>query len=76
MASRCPGALSCDMTEEKPVGQRRLCVWTETPEEHRHVQSRLPRFRRFLMPVNFQGRQLAEVINVGPAGWHHLLFQE
>jgi putative nucleotidyltransferase with HDIG domain len=53
------------MPEEHPTGQRRLCVWAETPEEHRYIQSRLPKFRKFLMPVYFQGRELADVINVG-----------
>jgi putative nucleotidyltransferase with HDIG domain len=46
-----------------PEEQKRLGVWAETPEEHRQLQSRLPKFRRFLMPVYFQGRELIDVIN-------------
>lgn len=56
---------SHNMPDNQPSGQKRLCVWAETPEEHRHLHSRLPKFRRFLMPVYFQGRELADVINVG-----------
>ncbi|MGA3181914.1 MAG: HDOD domain-containing protein [Verrucomicrobiota bacterium] len=53
------------MTDEQSTGQKRLCIWAETPEEHRYVQARLHKFRRFLMPVYFRGRELADVINVG-----------
>ncbi|MGD1084546.1 MAG: HDOD domain-containing protein [Verrucomicrobiota bacterium] len=53
------------MTATQSTGQKRLCVWAETPEAHRHLQARLPKFRRFLMPVYFHGHELADVINIG-----------
>jgi putative nucleotidyltransferase with HDIG domain len=54
-----------NMTANQATSQKRLCVWAETPEAHRHISARLPRFRRFLMPVYFHGRELADVINIG-----------
>jgi putative nucleotidyltransferase with HDIG domain len=53
------------MTADQASSQKRLCVWAETPEAHRHIAARLPKFRRFLMPVYFHGQELAEVINIG-----------
>lgn len=53
------------MTAKEATGPKRLCIWAKTPEEHHHVESRLPRYRRNLMPVFYQGQQLAEVITAG-----------
>jgi putative nucleotidyltransferase with HDIG domain len=51
-----------DMTAKETTGPKRLCVWAETPQQRQRIESRLPKYRRTLMPVYFQGQELAEVI--------------
>jgi putative nucleotidyltransferase with HDIG domain len=53
------------MTATPTTAPKRLCVWAETPEEFRHLQSRLPHFRRSMMSAYFQGVELGEVIMTG-----------
>jgi putative nucleotidyltransferase with HDIG domain len=50
------------MTAKEAAATKRLCVWAETQERLRHIETRLPQYRRSLLPVYFQGRELAEVI--------------
>jgi putative nucleotidyltransferase with HDIG domain len=50
------------MTVKEATGPKRLCIWAETPEQRHHVEIRLPKYRRSLMPVFYQGQELAEVI--------------
>ncbi len=41
---------------------KRLCIWAETPEQRHSIETRLPDYRRSLMPVSYQGQELADVI--------------
>ncbi|MGD0410664.1 MAG: HDOD domain-containing protein [Verrucomicrobiota bacterium] len=50
------------MTVKEATGPKRLCVWAETPEQRHHIETRLPKYRRSLMPVAYQGQELAAVI--------------
>lgn len=53
------------MTAKETAGSKRLCIWAETPEQRHAIEIRLPRYRRSLMPVFYQGKELAEVIVAG-----------
>ena len=44
---------------------KRLCIWAETPEQRHSIETRLPDYRRSLMPVSYQGQELADVIKAG-----------
>ena len=50
------------MTEDRTTVSKRLGVWAESAEDHRHIQARLSKFRRSAMPLSSRGRELAEVI--------------
>jgi putative nucleotidyltransferase with HDIG domain len=50
------------MTAKEAAASKRLCVWAETPKDSHYVESRLPEYRRSLMPVCFQGQELVDVI--------------
>jgi putative nucleotidyltransferase with HDIG domain len=42
--------------------QKKLCVWAETPERQRQLQSRLGKFRRGATPLFLHGQPLAEAL--------------
>jgi len=50
------------MTAKEAAAPKRLCVWAETPKHSHYIESRLPEYRRSLMPVSFQGQELVDVI--------------
>jgi putative nucleotidyltransferase with HDIG domain len=47
------------------TNKRRLCVWAETPDQRHFIQSRLPKYRRSLIPVFYHGQELANIVSVG-----------
>jgi putative nucleotidyltransferase with HDIG domain len=53
------------MSPKESADPMRLCLWAETPEQRHHVESRLPKFRRSLIPGYYQGQELADVIKAG-----------
>jgi len=53
------------MPAKQSTAQKRLCIWAETPEQRHHLETRLPNYRRALMPLYYQGQELAEVIQAG-----------
>ena len=53
------------MTANQASGKSRLCVWSETPEQLRLIQTQLPKYRRSLVPVFYQGQELANIVSVG-----------
>jgi putative nucleotidyltransferase with HDIG domain len=50
------------MSANPTAAQKRLGIWTETPERQRHLQSRLGKFRRASIPLFFHGQELAQAI--------------
>jgi putative nucleotidyltransferase with HDIG domain len=50
------------MTAKEAATPKRLCVWAETPKQSHYVETRLPEYRRSLMPVYFQGQELVNVL--------------
>ena len=50
------------MTAKEAAASKRMGIWTETPEQCRHIESRLPQYRRSLIHTYFQGKELIDVI--------------
>jgi putative nucleotidyltransferase with HDIG domain len=53
------------MSVKSATAQKRLCLWAETPEQRHQLEIRLPNYRRALMPLYYQGQELANVIQAG-----------
>ena len=53
------------MSVKQATAQKRLCLWAETPEQRHHLETRLPNYRRSLMPLYYQGQELAQAIQAG-----------
>jgi len=53
------------MTAKEATGPIRLCLWAESPEQRHYIASRLPKYRRALMPAYYQGKELTDLIKAG-----------
>ena len=53
------------MTAKETTGPKRLALWAETPEQRHRIEARLPKYRRCLTSLFFQGQELADAIKTG-----------